>query len=153
MANTFTQIHIQVIFAVKFRTALIGHEWEDDLYRYITGIIQNRNHKMLAINGMPDHIHVFFGMRPDQSLSELMQEIKIGSMNWINNSRYCKSKFYWQNGYSAFSYSKSHLGVVTKYIQNQKEHHRKKTFLEEYQMILEKFKIPYDERYIFKPLE
>lgn len=153
MANTYSQIHIQVVFAVKNRASLIRPEWKNDLYKYITGIIQNRGHKLLAINGVADHIHIFFGLRPFQSLSDLMKETKTGSMNWINESGFTKSKFLWQNGYGAFSYSMSHVPHVIKYIQNQEEHHKKKTFLKEYTEMLEKFQVPFEERYLFKPLD
>ena len=153
MANTYTQIHIQAIFAVKKRTGLIQREWKDELYKYITGIIQAHDHKLIAINGMPDHLHLFFGMRPTQSLSELMQDVKGGSSKWINEKKFTKERFEWQEGYGAFSYSKSHISGVVAYVQNQEVHHRKVTFLEEYKMFLEKFEVIYDERYIFKEPE
>lgn len=153
MANTYTQIHIQAIFAVKRRTGLIGNEWKDELYKYITGIIQGHGHKLLAINGMPDHLHIFFGMRPTQSLSDLMQDIKGSSSKWINQKKFIKDKFEWQEGYGAFSYSKSQVTRVIAYVQNQEMHHRKIPFAEEYRNFLEKFMVEYDERYIFKPLE
>lgn len=153
MANTYTQIHIQAIFAVKKRTGLIQKEWKDELYKYITGIIQTHDHKLLAINGMPDHLHVFFGMRPIQSLSDLMQDIKGSSSKWINEKKFIKEKFEWQEGYGAFSYSKSQVSRVIAYVQNQEVHHRKITFLEEYKKFLEKFEVDYDERYIFKAIE
>ncbi len=150
MANTYTQIHLQVIFAVKKRTGLIQKEWKDELYKYITGIVQAQDHKLLAINGMPDHLHIFFGMRPIQSLSDLMQDIKQDSSKWINNKKITKEKFEWQQGFGAFSYSKSQASRVIDYVQNQEVHHRKIRFLEEYKSFLEKFEIEYDERYIFK---
>lgn len=153
MANTYTQIHIQAIFAVKKRTGLIQKEWKDELYKYITGIIQTHDHKLLAINGMPDHLHVFFGMRPIQSLSDLMQDIKGSSSKWINEKKFIKEKFEWQEGYGAFSYSKSQASRVIAYVQNQEVHHRKITFLEEYKKFLEKFEVDYDERYILKAIE
>ncbi len=112
MANTYTQIHIQSIFAVKNRSSLIQTEWKDELYKYITGIIQKHEHKLLAINGMPDHLHVFFGMRPAQSLSDLMQDIKQNSSKWINQKKFIKEKFEWQEGFGAFSYSKSQASRV-----------------------------------------
>ena len=152
MANTYTQIHIHAIFVVKNRDNIIKKSWKDHLYRYITGIIQNHGHKVLAINGMPDHVHIFFGMRPTQSLSELMQQVKGDSSKWINNKGYVSGKFAWQEGYGVFSYSKSHVNDVIDYIRNQEEHHKKRSFMEEYQEILEKFEIEYDERYIFKPI-
>ena len=153
MANTYTQIHIQAIFAVKRRAGLIQNGWKDELYKYITGIIQAHEHKLLAINGMPDHLHIFFGMRPIQSLSDLMQDIKGSSSKWINERKFIKDKFEWQEGYGAFSYSKSQVPGVTAYVQNQEDHHRKTTFIEEYKSFLEKFEIDYNERYIFKALE
>lgn len=153
MANTYTQIHIHVVFAVKHRAGLIQHEWKDELYKYITGIIQNHQHKVLAINGMPDHLHVFIGMRPVQSLSELMQDIKGSSSKWINEKRFTKHKFEWQEGYGAFSYSKSQVADVVNYIENQETHHKKESFLEEYKNFLQKFEINFDDRYIFKDVE
>ncbi len=153
MANTYTQIHIHAIFAVKKRTGLIQKEWRDELYKYITGIIQLYNHKLLAINGMPDHLHVFFGMRPIQSLSDLMQDIKGNSSKWVNEKKFIKDKFEWQEGYGAFSYSKSQASRVIAYVQNQEIHHRKITILDEYCEFLKKFEVKYDEKYIFKVLE
>ena len=149
MANTYTQIHIHVIFAVKNRLGLIQKEWKDELYKYIAGIIQNQNHKVLAINGMPDHLHIFFGLRPNQSLADLMQDIKGGSSKWINDNKFVRGKFEWQAGYGAFSYAKSQVNNVIDYIKNQEDHHRKKTFIEEYRFFLEKFNVQYDDRYIF----
>ncbi|WP_339815024.1 IS200/IS605 family transposase [uncultured Imperialibacter sp.] len=153
MANTYTQIHIQAVFAVKNRIGLIRKEWKNDLYKYITGIVQTHKHKMLSINGMPDHIHVFFGMRPTQSLSDLMQDIKGSSSKWVNTNKFTRGKFEWQEGYGAFSYSKSQVSNVIDYIENQEIHHQKITFLDEYKEFLNKFEIDYDERYLFKDLE
>jgi putative transposase len=153
MANTYHQIHIQSIFAVKKRTGLIQKEWKDELYKYITGVIQKYDHKLLTINGMPDHVHIFFGMRPTQSLSDLIQDVKGGSSKWINEKKFIKAKFEWQEGFGAFSYSKSQASRVIAYIQNQETHHRKITFLDEYKKFLEKFEVDYDERYIFKEPE
>jgi REP element-mobilizing transposase RayT len=153
MANTYTQIHIQAVFAVKARIGLMQSAWKNDLYKYITGIVQTHKHKMLAIDGMPDHIHVFFGMRPTQSLSDLLQDIKGGSSKWINENKLVKGHFEWQEGYGAFSYSKSHVEQVINYIRNQEEHHRKQTFLEECKDFLEKFEVEFDDRYIFKEPE
>lgn len=152
MANTYTQIHIQFIFAVKFRTALIHNSWKDELYKYITGIVQNNNHKLLIINGMPDHIHLLVGMRPAQSISNLLKDIKGSSSGWINEKGFTNSEFKWQTGYGAFSYGKSQVNDVISYIKNQEKHHRKKSFREEYLEFLEKFNIDFDKRYIFKPL-
>ena len=150
MPNTYTQIHIHAIFAVKYRTGIIRKEWKDELYKYITGIIQNYDHKLLAINGMPDHVHVFFGMRPIQSLSELMQDVKGSSSKWINEKGFMEDRFEWQEGYGAFSYSKSQVSNVIGYITDQEEHHQKICFVAEYKKFLDKFEIDYDERYLFK---
>jgi putative transposase len=150
MANTYTQIHIQVVFAVQNRECINLKSWKDELYKYMTGIIQNHNHKVLAINGMPDHVHILFGMRPTQVLSDLMQDIKGDSSKWINQKGYINGKFSWQEGYGAFSYSKSHVDSVIDYIKNQENHHKKKTFIEEYHDFLEKFDVEYDKRYVFK---
>ena len=150
MANTYTQIHLQIVFAVQNRASLIQPPWEAELYKYVTGIVQNNEHKLLAINGMPDHLHFLIGMRPIQALSNLMQDIKRDSSIWINERGFTKSKFSWQEGYGAFSYSRSHLHNVIHYIEDQKLHHKKITFVEEYKQLLEKFEIPYDSKYIFK---
>ena len=153
MANTYTQIHIQYVFAVKFRDAVITQDWEDNLHKYMTGIIQKYNHKVLAINGMPDHVHILVGMRPTQAPSDLMEQVKSSSSKWINEEKFLKTKFAWQDGFSAFSYTKSHVPIVIKYILNQKEHHKKVSFLDEYRSMLADLKIEFDEKYIFKPLE
>ena len=152
MANTYTQIHIQSVFTVQNTDCVLRKSWKEDLNKYITGIIQNHGHKVLAINSMPDHVHVFFGMRPTQSLSDLMQDIKGDSSKWINQKGFIRGRFSWQEGYGAFSYSKSHVDNVIDYIKGQEIHHRKMTFLEEYHEFLEKFEIDYDEHYIFKPV-
>ncbi len=153
MSNTFTQIHIQCVFAVKYREALIDASWKDRLHKYIIAIVQNNGHKVLAINSMPDHLHLFFGMRPKQSLSDLMRLVKGDSSEWINKEKLVKKTFRWQEGYGAFSYSKSQTDVVVNYVLNQENHHKKTTFLEEYRDFLEKFEVEYDEQYIFKELE
>lgn len=128
MANTYTQIHLQFIFAVQNRMSLIQKEWQDRLYQYITGIIQKNKHKMLIVNGMPDHMHIVIGMRPTQSISDLLQDIKGSSSKWINDNKLVKGKFQWQEGYAAFSYSKSALPKLIEYVKNQEEHHRRKNF-------------------------
>lgn len=152
MANTYTQIHIQFVFAVKFRDAVIHSSWKDELYRYMTGIVQNNKHKLIAINGMPDHIHILIGMRPTQSISDLMQDIKGSSSKWINQKGFIKGKFEWQEGYGAFSYGKSQVKDVIAYIENQEQHHSRKTFRDEYMDFLKKFDVEYDEQYIFKEM-
>ena len=153
MANTYTQIHIHTVFAVQNRISLINKEWQDRLFHYIVAIIQNHGHKVLSIGGMPDHVHVLFGFRPTQSLSELMQNVKRNSSEWINKEKLIAGRFSWQEGYGAFSYSRSQIPQVIKYIENQEEHHGKRTFLEEYKKILTDFGLEYDERYIFKTVE
>ena len=153
MANTYTQLYIQSVFAVKGRMGLIQKQWKDDLFNYITGVVQHYKHKLLAINGTEDHVHVFFSMRPNQSLSDLMQDVKGSSSKWINERRLSIGKFEWQEGFGAFSYSKAQIGDVINYIQNQESHHAKFDFITEYKSLLEKFEIAYDERYIFKPIE
>jgi putative transposase len=152
MANTYTQIHIHFVFAVKFRHGIIQTKWKGNLYKYITGIVQNNNHKLLEINGMPDHIHILIGLRPSQSISDLMKDVKQGSSLWINENRLTDEHFEWQEGYGAFSHSKSQIDSVIHYIRDQEEHHKKKTFREEYLDFLQKFEIEYDEKYIFKEL-
>lgn len=150
MPNTYSQIHIQYVFAVKHRAAFIDRSWKHELEKYISGIVQNHNHKMLQVNCQPDHIHILIGLRPNHSVSELAQKIKTESSLWIKEKRFCKSPFYWQEGYGAFSYSKSHVDDVIRYIQNQDIHHRKETFLEEYKRFLIRFEIEWEEKYIFK---
>jgi len=150
MANTYTQIHLQFVFAVKYRDGLIHSSFKDELYQYITGIIKNHNHKLLAINGMPDHVHILVGMRPTQSVSDLMQDIKGSSSKWINEKRFLKVKFEWQEGYGAFSYAKSQVNTVVNYIKNQEQHHAVRSFNQEYLEFLAEFEVTYDERYIFK---
>jgi len=153
MPGTYSQIYIQIVFAVKGRDSLILSEWEENLYRYITGIVQNKEQKMLAINGMPDHIHFFIGMRPTCSLSDLIREVKKSSNDYIKENKFTKFMFNWQEGYGAFSYSHSQLDNVIAYIMNQKEHHKKKTFKEEYIGFLQKFNIAFDEKYLFEWIE
>jgi|SRR6266487_3228544 len=150
--NTYTQIHIHFVFAVKFRKALIDRTWNEELHKYITGIIQNKNHKMLVINTMPDHLHMLVGFRPHDSMSEVMKVVKEGSQDWINDKHCTHNKFKWQESFGAFSHTKSQVPGVIKYILNQKQHHHKQTFLEEYISILDAFGIEYDKRYIFKEL-
>jgi len=150
MANTFTQIYLQFVFAVQDRISLIRSDSKDELYKYITGIIQNHKHKLIAINGMPNHLHVLVGYKPHQLIPDLLQDIKGSSSSWINERRFVRGKFRWQAGYGAFSYSHSQIDSVVKYIMNQEAHHKKKTFREEYIELLEHFNIEYDERYILQ---
>ncbi len=153
MGNTYTQIHIKSVFAVQNRICLIKKSWKNDLHKYITGIVQKNGHKLLAIDGMPDHIHVFFGMRPSQSLSDLMQDIKGSSSTWINREGFTNGKFTWQEGYGAFSYCKAHVKSVIEYVRRQEEHHRRTTFDEEYRNLLIEFDMPYDERYVLRGVD
>lgn len=134
---------------MKFRNALINPEWEEKLYQYITGIVKNKNQKLIAINGMPDHIHIFLGLKPSCCLSDLVRDIKKSSTTFITENKLSDFKFQWQNGYGAFSYSHSHIDNVYKYIMNQKEHHKKVSFKAEYLEFLKKFEIEYDEKYVF----
>lgn len=150
MANTYTQIHIHAVFAVQNRQSLVLPAWKDQLFKYITGIVTHNGHKLLVINGMPDHVHLLFGLRPHQSLSELMRDVKRNSSLWINEKKWVRGKFSWQEGFSAFSYSQSQLKDVIHYIENQELHHQKKSFSEEYREMLRLFDIPFDERYILK---
>ena len=150
MANTYTQLHIMTVWAVKYRHGLIAPDWKENLYQYITGIVQNRGHKLLRINGMPDHVHLFFGLKPTESISTLMQQVKEQSTKWINGQRLCRGKFEWQDGFGAFSYGHSQIDDVVQYIINQEEHHQKKSFLEEYRQLLDAFEVPYDVRYLFQ---
>lgn len=152
MANTYTQIHIQIVFAVNNRESLIKKEWKNELYKYITGIIQNHNHKMIQINGMPDHIHILIGMRPTQALSELVKVIKGDSSKWINQKNYLKNKFSWQAGFGAFSYAKTQVSQVASYIQNQEHHHKTTSFKDEYIDLLTSFEIDYDKQFILKEI-
>lgn len=153
MAGTFSQIYIQVVFAVKRRESLIHPSWEEELYKYITGIVRNKEQKMLAINGMPDHIHFLMGMKPSCCLSDLVREVKKSSNDFIQEKKFSKFKFQWQEGYGAFSYSHSSLDNVIAYINTQKEHHKKQTFKEEYKLFLTKFQIEHKDEYLFEWIE
>ncbi len=153
MPGTFSQIYIQVVFAVKGRENLIGKDWKDDLHKYIAGIIKGKEQKSIIINGMPDHIHAFIGLKPVMSVSDLVRDIKNNSSKWINDNKLIKGKFQWQEGYGAFSYSQSQIENVYNYILNQEEHHKIKTFREEYTDFLKKFEIEHNEKYLFDWIE
>ena len=150
MPGTYSQIYVQAIFAVKGRESIIGSDWEERLYKYISGIVQKKEQKMLAINGMPDHIHFLIGMRPSCCLSDLVREVKKSTNDFIKENKLSNFKFSWQNGYGTFSYNHSQLDTVIAYIMNQKKHHRKQTFREEYIGFLKKFNVQYDEKYLFE---
>lgn len=149
MANTYSQIYVQLIFAVKGRACHINPKWKDELFKYITGIVSIKKQKMIAINGVSDHVHILVGLKPDMAISDLMRDIKSNSSGFINDKKWLKIKFHWQDGFSAFSYSRSQLSAVINYIRNQEKHHKKKTFREEYIGFLKKFDVDYDERYLF----
>ncbi|MDP2207518.1 MAG: IS200/IS605 family transposase [Bacteroidota bacterium] len=151
--STYTQIYIHIVFAVQGRNSLIRPAWEEQLYKYITGIVQNKEQKMLAINGVSNHIHFLIGMQPSCCLSDLVREIKKSSNKFINENHLSKFKFNWQEGFGAFSYSHSQLGDVIGYIQKQKKHHKKKTFKEEFIDFLKKYKIEYEDKYLFEWIE
>ena len=153
MANTYSQIYLHYVFAVQNRMSLINKDWQEDLYKYMSGIAINQKHKVFAINGMPDHIHMLISMNPTQSPSDLMHDIKRSSSLWINKNRFVKGNFSWQEGYGVFSYGKSQVKSICEYIENQKAHHGKRTFQEEYLAFLKLFEVEYDEKYIFKPIE
>jgi putative transposase len=153
LPGTFSQIYIQVVFAVKGRENLISKEWKEDLHKYIAGIIKGKGQKSIIVNGMPDHIHAFIGLRPAMSISDLVRDIKNNSSNFINDNKFVKGKFSWQEGYGAFSYSHSHIENVYQYILNQEEHHKKKTFKDEYIDFLTKFNVDHDEKYLFDWIE
>lgn len=153
MANTYTQIYIQVVFAVEGRQSLIPAEHNDELQKYITGIVSAQRHKLIAINNMPDHLHLLVGLRPDAALSELVRDVKANSSRFINEKRWVLGRFSWQEGFGAFSYSRSQLGAVIRYIENQQKHHAKKSFLDEYTALLERFEVDYDNRYVFKAMD
>lgn len=150
MPNTYTQLLTHFVFAVKGRHNLIEESFRERVEKFICLTAKNRKHKPLAIYCMPDHLHFLIGLNPDQSISDLVKEIKISSNSLINDNHLTKEKFYWQEGFGAFSYSKSTLDNVVKYILNQKEHHKKKTFKEEYIDFLKKFEVAYEEKYLFE---
>ena len=153
MANTFTQIFIHVVFSVSGRWNLINEKYRIELEKYITGIIKNHHSKPLAIYCNPDHTHILIGLHPNTSVSDMVRIIKTNSSKWINSNNWFNVRFEWQKGFGAFTYSKSQVSNVVNYILNQKEHHKKRTFREEYIELLKKFEIDYDEKYLFKWIE
>ena len=153
MANTFSQIYIQTVFAVSNRQSLIKPEFREDLYKYITGIVTNQGQKLIAINGVADHVHVLIGLRPAMALADLVQEIKADSANFINKNRWVRGRFSWQEGYGAFSYGHSQLDTIIRYIQNQELHHKRISFKNEYLTLLRKFDIAFEDKYVFDFIE
>jgi len=152
MANTYSKLYVHIVFVVKRRSALIHHEWKEKLYKYITGIIQNKNQKLMVINGMPDHIHILLGLKPDCNLSDLVRDIKCNTSRWINESKFLSIKFEWQTGFGAFSVGPPQLNVVINYILNQEEHHRKKSFRKELTNFLNEYEIEFNTEYLFDDL-
>ena len=150
MGNTYSQISIQSIFAVKHRKNFITAEWRDDLHRYLSGTITANGAKSLAVGGWKDHVHIFFGMPVTTCIADFMSIVKASSSKWINEKRFVKEKFEWQSGYGAFSYSRSQRDTVIKYIMTQEEHHKIKTFKEEYLKMLSDFEVEYDQKYLFE---
>jgi REP element-mobilizing transposase RayT len=149
MANTYTQIYIQVVFAVEWRQSLISPEHKEELHKYISGIVRNQGQKLIEIDAQPDHLHMLVGMKPDLALSDLVREVKKSSTNFINGNRWVRGRFNWQPGFGGFSYSRSHLNAVIRYIQNQDQHHAKRSFKQEYKQLLRKFDIAFEEKYLF----
>ena len=149
MPGTFSQIYIQYVFAVKGRENFLLPAFQDEIYKYIAGIVERKDQKSLAVNGMEDHIHILVGLKPAMRIADLVRDIKNNSSNFINEKGFLKQKFSWQDGYGAFSYAQSNFGFVIDYIKNQKEHHKKKTFQEEYRDFLKKFNIPFEDKYLF----
>lgn len=150
MAHTYTKLHVHIVFSVRKSECCIPVDLREDLHRYITGIVQNQGHKMLAINSMPDHIHIFLGLRPDVALSDVVRDIKSNSSRWIHDQHSRVRRFEWQRGYGAFSYAHSQIDAVVKYIRNQQMHHQRVSFREEYLAFLKKFGVSYDVRYVFE---
>ncbi len=150
MANSYTQIYLQLVFAVKRRESLIHKSWREELYKYISGIATAKKHKVYAIGGVEDHIHILISCKPHLSVSEVVRDIKANSSRWINERRLTSKRFEWQNGFGAFSYSQSALGNVIRYIQNQEEHHENKKFTREYIELLNQYQIEYHEKYLFE---
>ena len=153
MANTYTQMYIQIVFAVKRRQNLIQKKKKDELHKYICGIVNGKEQKVYAIGGVEDHIHILVSIKPNIAISDLVRDIKANSSKWINENEFVRGKFQWQEGFGAFSYAQSQLDNVIAYINNQEQHHQKKTFKDEYLTLLQKFNIEYDEKYLFDWVE
>ena len=153
MANTYTQIYIHVVFAVKQRRSLLPMSHKEELFKYLTGIVKNRGQKLIAVNGVADHIHIFLGIKPNIALSDLVRDIKAGTSGYINEQGWISGKFNWQEGFGAFSHSHSEIGRIVAYIERQEEHHRRSSFRNEYVSALKENDINYDEKYIFENIE
>lgn len=150
MANTYSQIYIQIVFAVQGRQNLLAKEWRQGVFKYMAGIIQNKGQKPIIVNGVDDHVHAFVGLKPAMALSDLVRDIKNNSSNFINDNNWIKGKISWQEGYGAFSYSHSQVEDVYNYILNQEQHHTKQTFQDEYMGFLKKFEVEHDVKYVFE---
>jgi len=150
MANTYTQLYVHIVFAVKGRGNLVSQSWKEELYKYIAGIIVNKNQKLMILNGMPDHLHLLVGFKPDCSLSDLVRDIKANSSKFINEKKWVLGKFEWQAGFGAFTIGQSQIDRVVNYILTQEDHHKKKTFREEYVEFLNAYKIEFKSEYIFE---
>lgn len=150
MAGTYSQIYIQIVFAVNGRANLLQKTWRDEVFKYIAGIVKGKNQKPIIVNGVANHVHLFVGLKPSISVSDLVRDVKNNSSNFINEQKYVRGKFSWQEGFGSFSYSHSQIEQVYQYILNQEEHHRKQTFKEEYLDFLKKFEVDYDEKYLFE---
>ena len=150
MAGTYSQIYIQVVFAVKGRQSLLHKDWRTEVFKYMSGIIRNKGQKPIIVNGVSDHVHVFIGLKPSMPLSDLVRDVKNNSSNFINDHPWVRGRFSWQEGYGAFSYSHSALENVYNYILNQEQHHHDQTFQEEYMDFLEKFEVEHDVKYLFE---
>lgn len=153
MANTYTQIYLQIVFSVKGRQNLIQKNWKDELFKYICGIVNGKQQKVYAIGGVADHIHILISIKPNVAISDLVRDIKANSSKWINDKGLVSGKFQWQEGFGAFSYAQSQLDRVIAYINNQEQHHRRKTFKDEYMELLKKFNVEYDDNYLFDWIE
>ena len=153
MANTYSQIYIHIVFTVQGRLNLIPKQHRKELQKILTGIISNRKQKLISIYAMPDHVHILVGLEPNMALSNLVRDVKSGSSQYITEKKWVKGRFNWQEGYGSFSHSKSQISQVANYILNQEEHHKKRTFKEEYLDMLEKFEVEYDEKFLFDWIE
>jgi len=153
MANTFSQIYIQTVFAVSDRQSLIKPQFKEGLYKYITGLVTNQAEKLISINGMADHIHILIGLKPSMALADLVRDIKADSSTHVNKNKWVRGKFSWQEGYGAFSYGHSQLDTIIRYIQNQEKHHKRRSFKNEYLTLLRKFDIAFEDKYVFDFIE
>jgi REP element-mobilizing transposase RayT len=150
MANTFSQMYVQIVFAVLGRANVINEIHRVELEKYVCGIVSNKKCKPLSIFINPEHVHLLFGLHPTISVSDITRDIKAGSSGFINDRKWVAGKFNWQDGFGSFTYSKSQIGTVIKYILNQPEHHKKNSFKEEYLTLLQKNEIKYEDRYLFE---